>query len=202
MKQLVLVATLTALFLSACGGGDAPPAPSKDAPPAPSKLAAYVGTWVGACQHNVIETIAVTDTPGVKDSITYSATEEYFEQEGCAGAVIATGQNNSNFTTAHTGSADAGVVFTFGSASVMSKIDLVSNTQPAYVHTVTGPSVVHTTSNGTDTYCMAGGFCTSGQGTVAAQAPVSGGLYYKANIMYVLVPSGSEYKVDLSYTKK
>jgi hypothetical protein len=200
MKKLAFVATLTTLLLSACGGGSSTTEAAP--PPVPSKLAAYVGNWVGVCRGRSLEYFAITDTAGVKDSITYAVTTDYFAQDACAGAVIATGKYNTNFTAAYTGSADAGVVFTFGSASMMSKIDLVLSTQPGFTYTVTGANVVHTTSNGMDTWCIGDGYCTTGQGTVAAQASVNGGLYYSANKMYVLAPSGSIYNVAESYTKK
>lgn len=201
MKTTSLLAIFSSLLLSACGGGGS----SSDAPivETPSKLAAYMGSWAGACQVNFIESFAVTATPGVQDGLTNTVTDNYYGQSGCAGPVVATGKYSTNFTIAYAGSANAGVVFTAGSTSVMTKIDLVQSAQPAYVYTVTGANVVHTTtSDGMDKWCMDNGFCTGGQGTVAAGAPVNGALYFSGNTMYVLAPSGSDYKVTESYTKK
>jgi hypothetical protein len=201
MKKTAVLAIVSSMLLSACGGGGSSTDASKVA--TPSKLAAYTGHWAGVCQVDSIESFDIIDTPGVQDGITNTVTQDYFAQSGCTGAVIATGKYSTNFTVTYAGSANAGVIFTAGSPSVMSKIDLVLSAQPGSVYTVTGANVVHTTtSDGMDQWCMGNGFCTTGQGTVAAGAPVSGGLYFSGNTMYVLAPSGSEYKVTESYTKK
>lgn len=201
MKKTAAIATITFLLLSACGGGGS----SADAPivaPLPSKLAAYVGTWSGPCHVNMIEHFVVTETPGVKDSLTHSATVDYFGQAGCVGPVIATGKYNASFTIAYVGAADASVIFTAGKPSVPSKIDLISWARPAQVYTVTGPHVVHTTTSyGMDQWCMDGGTCTVLQGTTAAGPAVNAGLYISANKIYFLEPSGSDYTVAELYSK-
>jgi hypothetical protein len=101
----LLASSLALAILSACGGGssDAPavaatgsnatatttvvPVVTPSTPEGP--LSKYVGTWVHKCEYDSNETLVLTAT---NNGITLSGNdkEEYFDNIGCTGAVIAT----------------------------------------------------------------------------------------------------------------
>ena len=101
----LLASSLALAILSACGGGssDAPavaatgsnatattpvvPAVTPEGP-----LSKYVGTWIHKCESDSNETLVLTAT---NNGITLSGSdkEEYFDNIGCTGAVIATGSS-------------------------------------------------------------------------------------------------------------
>lgn len=101
----LLASSLALAILSACGGGssDAPavaatgsnatastpvvPVVTPSTPDSP--LSKYVGTWLHKCYYNSNETLVLTAT---NNGITLSGNDkdEYFDNIGCTGAVIAT----------------------------------------------------------------------------------------------------------------
>lgn len=214
--KLIALSALAALMTAGCGGGSSdsssgagtsnPPVVNPTPTPTPSKLAAYVGTWAAACDGRELPSVTVTETPGVKDSIDFEVKSEYFKNTGCTGAIVGTETLTAKFTATYVGTADAGIVFTAGSASVPSKVDLITLRAPAHTMKIEGPGVVRTIKNGQAQWCMdfGGGnsSCVYDEGAIAAQGPISGGMHATGNKMYTLVPSGSIYGVDEAYTKR
>lgn len=214
--KLIALSALAALMTAGCGGGGSdstsgagasnPPAVNPTPAPAASKLAAYVGTWTAPCDDHEMPSVTITETPGVKDSVDLDLKSEYYKNRGCTGAIVGTETLTAKFSATYTGTADSGIVFTAGSASVPSKVDLVTVRAPAYSMKIEGPGVVRTIKNGKAQWCMdfGGGnsTCVYDDGLTAAQAPISGGMYATGNKLYTLLPSGSIFGVDEAYTKR
>ena len=213
-KLLSLIA-LTSLLAAGCGGGGSssnssplpttpPPAPAPT--PTPSKLAAYLGTWEAACDGHELAIITVTETPNVSDSIDVAIKSEYFMNKGCTGAIVGTETLSAKFNAVHNGIADAGVVFTRGTPSVTTRIDLITVRSPAYTMSIEGSGVVRTIKDGRAQWCMTfaagSSMCVYDNGTVAAEGPTSAGMYASGNKMYTLTPNGSLYAADEVYTKR
>lgn len=85
----ILAVALSTSFLAACGGGgggDSAPAAASSVGP----LTKYEGVWQDACTGNQRETYTlVASNNGTTLSNTYR--NEFFENAGCTGAVVATG---------------------------------------------------------------------------------------------------------------
>jgi hypothetical protein len=141
----------------------------------------------------------------VKGTFTGTLGGLYFQEMDCKGAVVATETFSTSFTISYTGTTDVGVVFDTGLPAVITKIDMTSVSQPGYTESVTGPTVVHTFSDGRDTWCwdgMGGRRCTSGVSVQPAGPGYSAGLYLSGSTLYVLEPNASGYAASDIYFKK
>jgi hypothetical protein len=196
------LALLSASILAACGGGGSPSSPP---PVVASKMAAYAGVWSAPCAGHELVTLTVTES-SAKDTITVASKSEYFMQSGCTGAIVGTETQSANYTVAHTGVADAGVVFTQGGASVPTKIDLVTLSAPALRVSIVGTGVSHGVENGQTLWCMAyengNRECVVDQGLEAATPPTSTAMHVGGNKLYVLTASGTSYLAGTAFTKR
>jgi len=191
MNKTNLVFTLlAALTLTACGGG------STSDTAAPSKLASYVGNWKSDCDFDIVYSVNMRENTAVRDSVIYTYKKEHYRDESCAGAIIATETVNAEVTVIHTGTADASVVFTEGAPGVMTRIDLVTLSLPAYTVTVSGPHVTFSTLEGQPAWCVKfypGELCRSYSPSGPAESDFTGGMHVSGNKMYMLGPNGATY---------
>lgn len=90
------LASALALSVAACGGGGSDGAPQ--ATPIASPFAKYVGSWVSACQfhHHEVYTLSTNANATV---LTFSDKSEYFSNDDCSGAVVATGVYSAPIAT-------------------------------------------------------------------------------------------------------
>ena len=89
MMKHVLACVAAASVLSACGGGSS--AGSVVNPPTTAPFAKYVGDWKDVCQFHHRETITVATLTASATTATLSDRIDYFENEDCSGALVATG---------------------------------------------------------------------------------------------------------------
>lgn len=90
MTQILLRAALASALatLAACGGGGSGSAPQ--ATPVTAPFSKYEGNWTTACQFHHHETYTLTSSAGAT-VLTFSDKSEYFANDDCTGAVVATG---------------------------------------------------------------------------------------------------------------
>lgn len=86
----VLACVAVASVLSACGGGGSS-AGSVVNPPTTAPFAKYVGDWQDVCQFHHRETITVATLTASATTATLSDRIDYFDNEDCTGALVATG---------------------------------------------------------------------------------------------------------------
>lgn len=200
-KTNVVVGTCVALLLAACGGGGGESTP----PVTASKMAPYFGNWVGPCEGREKSYLTISETPGVKDGATYYATTGHYAEVGCTGLIVATETYTANFSAVYSGSTDASVVFTPGSAGVSTKIDKVTLSVPAYRHVLTGSGVTHPTVNGVPEWCVAYADGTSSCFIDELSPGYAGYMtstYVSGNKLHVLIASGAGYNAEEVWTKR
>lgn len=176
--------------------------------PLPSRISAYVGTWASTCDADMhaIETIVVTESMSVPGTVYIAERTDFYATPNCSGAPIATLTVSVPSTAALTGTANASVVLSPGSAGIAATVDLVSVSIAAHTISVTGPNVTHTVVNGQAQWCatLPDGTeaCIEDNGTEPAVGPENMALYLSGNTMYLLSPSGSVYTMDSTFIRK
>lgn len=195
-----VLASLSALLLTACGGGnDSPPATTA------SKMAPYVGTWVGECDGRELPYLTIGEKAGVQDTATYTGKSEFYSQAGCTGTVVATATYSANFSATYNSSTNANLVIPPATAAVTAKIDHVTLAAPAYSYALTGPGVTRPVTNGQAEWCIAFGDGTS---TCFRDEPVPAGPSYGQSVhlngskMYIVLSGVAGYGVSEVWTRK
>ena len=198
-KMNAALGVLAALCIVACGGGG-----GSTPAVAASKMAPYIGTWVGPCDGHELPSLTISDTAGVKDGATYSATSAHYAQAGCTGTIVATQTYTANFSAVYVNSINAGVIFP-GAAAVSTKIDSVSLSVQAYRNVLTGSGVTHPINNGAPEWCIAYGDGSSScfqDELVPGYATYITNTYVSGNKLHVLVSGVAGYTVTEVWTKR
>ncbi len=203
------LAAVAAIVMTGCGGsggssgGTTAPPPVATVPP--SALAAYVGTWVSACDERELNTVTITRAAGSADAIVVSYKSDYYANLNCTGAIVATWTQSADVSAVYAGSVDSSIVFTPGTSATAARVDKVTATLPAHTESVVGSNVTHTVRNGQAMWCIdfGGGnsSCIYDQGAQPSQT-VAGGLYLRGNELFELSPSESTYVVNERFTRK
>jgi hypothetical protein len=143
----ILAVALSTSFLAACGGGgDSAPADASVASVEP--LTKYEGVWQDTCTGNQRETYTlVASNSGTTLSNTYR--NEFFENAGCTGAVVATGTYSAPMVTMqYIETVPSASIKRLAGTTVTSSIDRVTASSTAgYYLTYIGSGVTSSSVN-------------------------------------------------------
>lgn len=146
--NLVRAALASALLLSvaACGGGGSDGAPQ--ATPVANPFTKYVGSWVTACQfhHHEVFTLSTNANATV---LSFADKSEYFANEDCTGAVVATGVYSAANATLSYQTTEPNASITLQSGEKVSNaVDKGAGAGGAATVTFSGSGVTSTTVSG------------------------------------------------------
>lgn len=93
MKHILVYAAMAsalAMLTSACGGGGGSDTSQPTLPPVAQPLAKYAGAWKTACKFHQRETYTLT-TSANATQLSIVDQSDYYDNDDCTGAVVATG---------------------------------------------------------------------------------------------------------------
>lgn len=140
------LAAALALGLAACGGSGSDGAPQ--ATPVNAPFAKYVGSWSTACQFHSHEVFTLS-TNANATVLSFVAKSEYFANDDCSGAVVATGVYSAPIATLtyQTTEPNASVALQSGE-KINSAVDKGSSVAGAAAISYSGSGVSATTVSG------------------------------------------------------
>jgi len=157
MKKINLLglSVMTAMLLSACGGGGSggsAPATVTPVDTSAGPLSKYAGVWNQGCQNHGIETTTITAT-NAGSALSMSQKIEYYENVNCTGAIVATGTYTSPVLVAQQVRTEANAtVKMLTGETVASSVDVVNATANGAVINFVGSAVSSSVANGKTTW--------------------------------------------------
>lgn len=197
MKHTVACVALASL-LSACGGGGGGPT-GQNTQPVSAPFAKYEGDWKDVCQFHHRETVTMTaSTSGT--SVSMSDRIEYFANEDCSGALVATGVYSQpiaklQYITTET----SATVKLQNGETVTGSVDRGVGVGSDATVSFTGSGVTSSIVNGKTVWhiAYAGGSTDISINSVSGATP--GGLFLRNGQLYILTSSaGSTTSYDAS----
>ena len=198
MKLVSTLAIASALVLSGCGGGGGGDS-AVAAPKATPALAKYVGSWQICYPSGAKSTLSMTLS--ADESLDYKSVLEYFENNNCTGAVVATRTTNKTINITRTSAQDVSVALPPSTVASNISTDNVSVSISAGRVSYVGSGVTYDAAN--NLWCVknnTGSSCESDKGIEAASV-VTDRMYTNGATLYFITVSGTTAKVDSSYTK-
>lgn len=210
MKYMALV--LSSCFLIACGGGGGGGGGSggsggsggaSASALAAISLAKYAGAW-SFCYGHDQETLTIANAGNGSYSTTL--TQDVFADDGCKGAVVATGSYGQPMTTMAGIRSVPNAVIAMNGGTVVDTVDLVTVTAGTAPFTWSGSGLTsYSISNGVTTATIAfnNGSVTLTRNAVNGET-TQGALLLRNNVMYTLRPvagSATNFSVTGQYTK-
>lgn len=185
-----LACVAAASVLSACGGGGSS-AGSVVNPPTTAPFAKYVGDWKDVCQFHHRETITVATLTASATTATLSDRIDYFENEDCSGALVATGVFSKPIATLqYVTTENSATVHLQSGQSLTGAVDRGTATASDATVSFTGSGVSSSVVNGKTVWHIA----YNGGGTdiqiINVLGANPGGLFLSSGQLYIVSAEG------------
>ncbi|NRR31224.1 hypothetical protein HSX11_13630 [Oxalobacteraceae bacterium] len=199
MKTFITCIAMASV-LTACGGGGGG-STDNPAPVVTSPFAKYEGEWKDACQfhHRETSSFAVTNSA---TTIAISNKIEYFDNEDCTGAIVATGVYSQPIARVNYSSTDTNAsVKLQNGETVTGVVDRGTAVGTDANVTFTGSGVTSSVVNGKTIFKISytGGSTEIRIDSISGASP--GGLMLRNGQLYILSANGSSYSASAALSR-
>jgi len=179
------LASVLALSVTACGGGSGGGTPQQTTPVA-APFTKYEGNWVSACQFHHHEVYTLTSSSGAT-VLSFADKSEYFANEDCTGAVVATGVYSGPIATLTylTTEPNASVALQTGE-TVTNSVDKGTGTANAAAISFSGSGVSDSTVGGKPAWHIVYNGGSTDVVVQNVQGATPGGVMLRGGQLYVL----------------